>query len=68
MSDRKKSLSASSAQTRAARGRAVSLLDRTFWRFLSGFVLVLIISLSLLAVLGVWREAAENFALLVRMF
>lgn len=38
------------------------LFDRTFWRFLSGFVLILIVSLSLLAIFGVWRGAQDQFA------
>ncbi|HBV00943.1 MAG TPA: hypothetical protein DEF00_00930 [Candidatus Taylorbacteria bacterium] len=44
------------------------LLDRAFWRFLSGFVLILIVSFSLLTFFGVWREARENYSQLIRVF
>ncbi len=42
------------------------LLDRAFWRFFSGFVLILVVSFSLLSVLGAFREARENFAALLQ--
>jgi len=44
------------------------LLDQTFWKFLSGFVLILIVSFSLLTILGVWREAKENYAAIFQGF
>lgn len=44
------------------------LLDRAFWKFLSGFVLILIISFSVLTVFGVWRETRENYAALITAF
>lgn len=65
---KKKFPSISPIPPRTLLGRASGLLDGTFWKFLSGFVLVLIVSLSLLAVVGVWREAAENLAQLIQMF
>lgn len=49
-------------------GKASGLFDQTFWRFFSGFVFVLIVSISLLAVVGVWREAADNYAQLIQLF
>jgi len=42
------------------------LLDKAFWKFFSGFVLILIVSFSLLTVLGAFREARVNFAALVQ--
>lgn len=48
-------------------GKASGLFDQTFWKFFSGFVFVLIVSISLLAVVGVWREAAENYAQLIQL-
>lgn len=40
------------------------LLDKAFWKFFSGFVFILIVSFSLLTVVGAFREARENFAAL----
>jgi hypothetical protein len=42
------------------------LLDKAFWRFCSGFVLILVVSFSLLTVFGAFREARENFATLLQ--
>ena len=44
------------------------LLDKAFWRFVSGFVLILIVSFSLLTIFGVWREAKQNYAALIKVF
>lgn len=44
------------------------LLDKAFWKFFSGFVLILIVSFSLLTVAGAFREAKKNFAALIEAF
>lgn len=44
------------------------LLDRAFWKFFSGFLFILIVSLSLLTVAGAFREAKENYAALLEAF
>ncbi len=44
------------------------LLDRTFWRFFSGFVLILVVSFSVLTIFGVWRGAHETVAALGTIF
>lgn len=38
------------------------LLDKAFWRFASGFVFILIVSFSVLAISGVFREAGKNYS------
>ena len=38
------------------------MLNRTFWNFVSGFVLILIVSFSLLTVFGVYKESKEHVA------
>ncbi len=66
-SNKGKRLIVSKSKTQAS--RAISaLLDRAFWRFLSGFVFILLISFSLLTILGVWRESKENYSALIRAF
>ena len=45
-----------------------NLLDKAFWKFVSSFVLILIVSFSLLTIFGVWREAKENYAALIKAF
>ena len=44
------------------------LLDKAFWKFLSGFVIILLVSFSLLTIFGVWREAKQNYAALIEAF
>lgn len=44
------------------------LLDRAFWKFLSGFVLILIVSFSILTIFGAWREAKDSYSQLIRVF
>ncbi|MDO8620564.1 MAG: hypothetical protein Q7R64_04435 [bacterium] len=44
------------------------LLDKAFWKFLSGFVLILVISFSLLTIFGVMREARKNLSALFEAF
>ena len=44
------------------------LLDRTFWNFVLGFVIILIASFSLLTIAGVFRIAEENVAALLEAF
>ena len=38
------------------------LIDRTFWRFVSGFVLILLVSISLLTFSGAYKVAKEGMA------
>jgi len=38
------------------------LLDQAFWRFVSGFVLILIISVSILTLFGMYQSTKENVA------
>jgi len=40
------------------------LLDGAFWRFLSGFVLILFVSVSLLTLLGNYRAVRDHIAAL----
>lgn len=42
------------------------LLDKTFWRFASGFVLILVVSVSLLTLFGMYENTKENVAALFR--
>ncbi|MDO8594470.1 MAG: hypothetical protein Q7R93_03070 [bacterium] len=42
------------------------LLDKAFWKFLSGFVLILVVSFSLLTIFGVWRGASQSYAALMQ--
>lgn len=44
------------------------LLDKAFWKFLSGFVLILLVSFSLLTIFGAWRETKANYAALMEAF
>ncbi len=44
------------------------LLDKAFWRFAMGFVLILIVSFSILTISGAWREMEGNFAALLTAF
>jgi len=43
-------------------------LDRTFWKFFSSFVLILIVSFSILTIFSAWRETKENYAALKQAF
>jgi len=45
-----------------------NLLDKAFWKFFSGFVIILLVSFSLLTIFGVWRETKENYAALLEAF
>ncbi len=38
------------------------LFDKAFWKFFSGFVLILVVSFSILTVVGVFRSAQEQYA------
>jgi len=44
------------------------LLDKAFWRFLSGFFIILLVSFSILTIFGMWREAQKNYATLIWAF
>jgi len=39
-----------------------NLLDQAFWRFASGFVIILIISVSILTLFGMYQGAKANVA------
>jgi len=38
------------------------LLDKAFWKFASGFIFILLVSFSVLALSGVLREAKKNYS------
>ncbi len=42
-----------------------NLFDAAFWRFLSGFVLILLVSISLLALVGNYRGVRDQVAALL---
>ncbi len=44
------------------------LLDRSFWRFLSGFALILLVSVSLLTLLGNYRAIKKQVAALLTAY
>ncbi|MEK7170483.1 MAG: hypothetical protein AAB767_04305 [Patescibacteria group bacterium] len=44
------------------------LFDKAFWRFFSSFVLILIVSFSILTIFSAWRETKENYAALKEAF
>lgn len=46
----------------------LKLFDKAFWKFTSGFVLVLILSFSILTLSSVWKETRENSAALLQAF
>ena len=40
------------------------MFNRTFWNFVSGFIIILIVSFSLLTFFGAYRESKENMTAL----
>jgi|GEM_PF-4496581 len=40
------------------------MFNRTFWNLLSGFVLILVVSFSLITLFGVFRDSQESMAAL----
>ncbi len=44
------------------------LIDKAFLRSLFGFVMILIVSFSLLTIFGAWKETKQNYAALIKAF